>query len=363
MAAVEGYLLDFPGGNPPVFLSETVPWAGALVSGGIQQPGQFETVPWAEEIAVLQVPGPPVFEPEEIAYPGPRVTHYHRLGAGMVRPFVRTFHRDIASSQGTDVVLSNVGQVFGTKAGSLPWRPEFGSQLDNIRHKANTIATRELAGYYARQALSRWEPRAVLRGFKIDSLGATDANQIVMHARVAIEGQAGEHALAAAVSNVVDRPAGADPLGYGPNGARVPRGLGYLTDPPKELAPPVPILGGGLMRPFYRSQDFMHGTGVPEILSNVGQVLGTAPGTLPWRPELGCALHRLRHRANKPGLRELASLYVEQALSKWEPRAQLTKAEALTPKATGRSELTIRALCKIGLFQDSGTHPFEVTVK
>lgn len=322
-----------------------------------------ETVPWHDFITIGGTAPALLIVVQDTVYPGPRVTNYHHLGSGIVRPFVRTFHQDFASSQGTDTVMSNIGQVFGTKPGTLPWRPEFGSRLDGLRHKANTVATRELAGVYARAALSRWEPRATLRKLDVEAPTTPDqANQIVLRARVAVEGETGEHRLAAAISNVMERPGGDEPRAYGVGGTRVARGLGHLTEAPLE-APPEQVLGGGLMRPFYRAQDFTHGTGVPEIMSNVGQVIGTEPGTMPWRTEFGCRLQTLRHRPNTPALRELARLNVERALSKWEPRAQLTKVEALVVRGAAESELTIRTLCKIDLFQASDEHLFEVTLK
>lgn len=322
-----------------------------------------ETVTWHDFITVGGTAPAVLITVQDAVYPGPRVTDYHHLGAGLVRPFVRTFHQDFASSQGTDTVMSNIGQIFGTRPGTFPWRPEFGSKLDGLRHKANTIATRELAGVYARAALSRWEPRVTLRSLAVEAPSTGDeANQIVLRPRVAVEGETGEHRLSVAVSNVAERPGGDEPRGYGVGGTRVERGLGRLTEAPL-VAPPEQVLGGGLMRPFYRAQDFTHGTGVPEIMSNVGQVIGTEPGTMPWRTEFGCRLQTLRHRPNTPALRELARLNVERALSKWEPRAQLTKVDALVVRGAVESELTIRTLCKIDLFQASDEHLFEVTLK
>lgn len=106
-------------------------------------------------------------------------------------------------------------------------------------------------------------------------------------------------------------------------------------------------LGNGLIRPFRRSQrnDFLTGFGVPEVLSGVGQVLGTPLGTLPWRPDFGCDLDKLRHKKNGPTTPDLARLFVENALRQWEPRAQLTSVEIL---ASAPNVISLRATVRIG---------------
>lgn len=304
---------------------------------------------------------------ETDVYPGPRIERYHHLGGGMVRPFVRTFHRDFANTQGVDLVLSNIGQVLGTKIGTLPWRPDFGSQLEGLRHKANTVATRELAGFYVREALSRWEPRAQLRRLTIDAPAkpGVDDNQIVLHPVVSIEGMDEVRQLVAALARRSEG-SGIDDdtlLAYNlTQTARVSRGFVTVVPAKVSSVTPTTSWSTGLMRPIVRARDFSHGSGIEEILSNVGEVLGTAPGTLPWLPEFGCEIHRLRHRANTPALRELARLYVEKALTKWEPRAQVTKVELLPLKGAENS-ITIRVLCRIALLREGQDHTFDVAIK
>lgn len=80
------------------------------------------------------------------------------------------------------------------------------------------------------------------------------------------------------------------------------------------------------MRPFRRTEraDFNFGSGIPEVLSCIGQVLGTRLGSLPWRPDFGCDLERLRHRTSDPTVSDVARVMVDDAIRKWEPRAQLT---------------------------------------
>jgi hypothetical protein len=87
------------------------------------------------------------------------------LGFGLVRPFVRDQKGDFATAEGVALVRACVGQVLGTVGssqttqGELPWRPEFGSLLTLLRHRANDPVTAQLARVYVADALARWEPR------------------------------------------------------------------------------------------------------------------------------------------------------------------------------------------------------------
>jgi len=103
----------------------------------------------------------------------------------------------------------------------------------------------------------------------------------------------------------------------------------------------------GLIRPFRRVEsDFASGFGDEEVMFNVGQVLGTARGTLPWEPSFGSDLDRLRHKANTPILRETARVYVDDALRKWSPVAALVDIEP--PSKTKANEVALRITVRIG---------------
>ncbi len=105
-------------------------------------------------------------------------------------------------------------------------------------------------------------------------------------------------------------------------------------------------LGSGLIRPFRRTErsDFLQGFGVPEVMSAVGQVLGTPIGVLPWQPDFGCRLEELRHRSGATNA-DLARIFVQDALQKWEPRAQLTSVD-LVPAPD--NVIALRATTRIG---------------
>jgi len=91
----------------------------------------------------------------------------------------------------------------------------------------------------------------------------------------------------------------------------------------------------GLLAPFRRDKkrDFASGNGEVLLASKVRQALlteGTTPrssGELPWRTSFGAGLALLRHQRNDAVLRELARVYVRDALKRWVPSAQLVSLE------------------------------------
>ncbi len=86
-----------------------------------------------------------------------------------------------------------------------------------------------------------------------------------------------------------------------------------------------------LLIPFRRDKkrDFAAGSGSELLASKVRQALLTeaatarSSGELPWRTNFGAGLGLLRHRANDAVLRELARVYVRDALKRWVPGARL----------------------------------------
>ena len=86
-----------------------------------------------------------------------------------------------------------------------------------------------------------------------------------------------------------------------------------------------------VITPFRRDKkrDFASGDGAELLASKVAQVLGTrgptpgAAGELPWRTDFGSPLHMLRHQRNDAVLRELARVYIREALRRWLPGVEL----------------------------------------
>ncbi len=113
-----------------------------------------------------------------------------------------------------------------------------------------------------------------------------------------------------------------------------PVGTGTATAPASNTGGPDP-LGTGIVRAFRRVPrgDFATDSGIPLVLSDIGQLFGTQIGTLPWRPDFGIDLEPLRHKNNTEVLGEVARVRVDAGLRKWEPRAQLLSLVVTKPKA------------------------------
>lgn len=80
------------------------------------------------------------------------------------------------------------------------------------------------------------------------------------------------------------------------------------------------------------------------LASKVRQALlteGTTPrssGELPWRTNFGASLALLRHQRNDAALKELARVYVREALRRWVPGAKLVSLEV----QQGDAEVVLR---------------------
>jgi phage baseplate assembly protein W len=106
-----------------------------------------------------------------------------------------------------------------------------------------------------------------------------------------------------------------------------------------------PFLGFGLITPFQRDQkrDFAAAGGERLVKSCVSQLLGMDAtddagnvGELPWRPELGTWMYKLKHHLNNEVLDHIARAYVAEALARWEPRVVMK--EVTTSKRKSVSE-------------------------
>lgn len=79
----------------------------------------------------------------------------------------------------------------------------------------------------------------------------------------------------------------------------------------------------------------------------VEEVLGIAPGRLPWRASLGCRVFRLRHMGNGIQRQELARVDVYDALTRWEPRCRVRGVALVAASATARNLLDLTASVEI----------------
>lgn len=91
------------------------------------------------------------------------------LGFGLLSPFQRDGKNDFASDGGLALIKASIRNILGTRGasetaqGEYPWRTEFGSQLERLRHMPNKAVIADLAQYYVAEALARWEPRVVVK--------------------------------------------------------------------------------------------------------------------------------------------------------------------------------------------------------
>jgi phage baseplate assembly protein W len=94
---------------------------------------------------------------------------------------------------------------------------------------------------------------------------------------------------------------------------------------------PEALVGRGIVRPFQRDEkaDYANATGRRLVLSNVGQVLGTPVGSIPWRRAFGSRLYLLRHRPDHPAFRSLARFFAAEALGRWERRVRVRSIDRL----------------------------------
>ncbi|WP_428262472.1 GPW/gp25 family protein [Haliangium sp.] len=109
------------------------------------------------------------------------------------------------------------------------------------------------------------------------------------------------------------------------------------------------FVGHGLVIPFHRgARDFATADGERLVRACVQQILGTVgasdftQGELPWRTEFGSLLHLLRHQQNDVALREMAKVYVRDALQRWEPRVRVTQLDAQRADDAAGGKLILR---------------------
>ena len=297
-------------------------------------------------------------------FQGPNAKRYDPRGTGLIRPFRRGPTGDFFADSGVSVIMSNLAQILGTPAGTFPWRTDFGSSLERLRHKANTPALRDLASVYVTDAFTKWEPRANLASLTVPepkSLG--EANQVVAKATVSIQG-----ADVAQPLNLPVVPAGQWPI-QSTATVRIAgttilaaRGVGRLVAPVKQISSGPVMFAGGLVLPVQRTSDWKNGFGADVIISNVAQVLGTPRGLFPWRPEFGSDFEKLRHRNNTPALRELARVYAQDALQRWEPRAQLRSVDVDGPQSAEQNSIDVHVACGVAVVRNDKAYSANIKI-
>lgn len=108
------------------------------------------------------------------------------LGYGLVSPLRRLASRDFVAAEGEALVRSCITQILGTKPGELPWRPDFGIDLEYYRQKnASNALGQEIAAQVV-SALQDWEPRVEVSRclISMDSSSASGQPRNIIRVRV-----------------------------------------------------------------------------------------------------------------------------------------------------------------------------------
>jgi uncharacterized protein len=120
-------------------------------------------------------------------------------------------------------------------------------------------------------------------------------------------------------------------------------------------------IGRGLAFPLQIGQQggLVLTRGSSEIEQAIRIILGTSPGERVMRPEFGCRIHELLFAPNNASTRRLAVSYVEEALTRWEPRIIIKDIEvAESPKSDGVLQIEIKYSLKDAHDERSIVYPF-----
>lgn len=98
-----------------------------------------------------------------------RVPAGDSIGRGILFPLRRT-NADFENGTGQTLIESNVRKVLGVDGatednvimGEYPWRLEFGSWIQRLRHGNIRDVEEDLSVVLAARAVQRWEPRATV---------------------------------------------------------------------------------------------------------------------------------------------------------------------------------------------------------
>lgn len=106
---------------------------------------------------------------------------FERFGRGVVFPLRRDGKGNFENASGREKFRNNLALILGTRGGTerqpgeVPWRPEFGALLHQIKHEPVTGRARALARYYVIDAFGRFEPRARVIESRIEAIEDEEA--------------------------------------------------------------------------------------------------------------------------------------------------------------------------------------------
>jgi uncharacterized protein len=121
------------------------------------------------------------------------------------------------------------------------------------------------------------------------------------------------------------------------------------------------FIGQGLAFPLQISQQggLALARGNTDIEQAIRIILGTSPGERVMRPEFGCRIHELVFAPDNASTRRLASYYIEQALTRWEPRIEIVEINLTSdPERDGALLIEISYRIKDTYDEHSIVYPF-----
>jgi phage baseplate assembly protein W len=95
-----------------------------------------------------------------------------------------------------------------------------------------------------------------------------------------------------------------------------------------------------------------------KVRESILVILGTQRGERLMRPDFGCDLGTLVFAPNAPATANLAAYYVEEALSRWEPRVELQGVTVENDTGAGRLLIHVRYRLRPTLEPGSLVYPF-----
>jgi phage baseplate assembly protein W len=85
------------------------------------------------------------------------------------------------------------------------------------------------------------------------------------------------------------------------------------------------------------------------IRASIYQILTTTPGERPWLPEFGCAAQTMVFENATSTIMNTIATLVYQALTKWEPRIQVSPSSVFVENLNGNIQVTISYKIKVTL--------------
>ena len=81
------------------------------------------------------------------------------LGNGIISPLRRLASSDFVAGSNEALIRSAINQILITKPGELPWRPNFGTNIETFRHKNMSDADLGMLKDDIVNAVLTYEPR------------------------------------------------------------------------------------------------------------------------------------------------------------------------------------------------------------